>query len=177
MSRFPVVNVTTNLVFILLGAIGGLIAGAPWGILFAVAMIVLGVGSGLWHMYPKNDDLRLLDEIGMYFVASVLAVLWTGLPWWLTFLPWAAAAYLAKKHLDSMVVIPLFIAVILGAMLGAGNWWAVGCGALFGAAFWARQRDPVHHEGDFWGGLWHFLTGFAVFLSFVTYPHFTITTP
>lgn len=165
MSRLNVINAASNAVYILFG-IAAAPAG-PHGLTFCAAMIFLGIGSGLWHYRPERNDWRRLDEVGMYAVGIALGVLWAGGPWWVALPLWAAAYYVSPRA-DSFFVVPLLVAFVLGAMLGAGEALAAGMVAvIFGLGFYVRQMD-ADGKGK-WHHLWHLLTALACWLAFATY--------
>lgn len=129
---------------------------APGSRAYALALLMLGVGTMLYHATRQGWAQRL-DRFGMYLTFLTFAAVAL-----LPSSPWAAVAFVAAYTLAgllALVVVPrtetgmgvgFALAVLLLLILGAWS-WALVTVALFAAGYWCWHR-PWGHP---W---WHVLT-------------------
>lgn len=179
-TRFPVGprNTWSNLWYAAAGLM--VLVSGPGGrepVVFAAALGVLCLGSGLYHAI-KEPWANALDHVGMYAVFGSLATWAIGYGWvgdglWLAMavggiVPAVVFSYLVKVNLDVMMGL-----LVLGASVPAFLWgtpalagWGLGIYAL-GYGCWQLDRAK-HPAVGLWGhALWHGLTGFATAMQFL----------
>jgi len=162
------VNTWSNLAYIFGGVY--LIVGycSYHSVVFAIALICLGIGSGLYHAIPSRGTAAL-DHFGIYAVFTMLILWGIGTPWFLM----GIIGFLAAYHFRFTIETNLNSTT---TVVGGLSFWAVGWSplaivalGLFALAFVAwildRRRILLWRYGH---GIWHVLTAAAITLMFVS---------
>lgn len=143
---------------------------SPAGWVMAGSLLVLGIGSALYHGH-KTLWANRLDHLGMYLVfgalsvhgfapahpATPVAMLLTG-----ALLALLLAYVVPRVSLDVQMGILVWFSALPGVLRGhrAEVMVAVGC---FAVAYLAWQLDVAHRVTGKWGhALWHVLTAAAI---------------
>lgn len=154
-------NTVSNVAYVLLG-ISILNSGGPETL--AVALVVLGIGSGLFHAFHLHPSpqvryvTHLSDEIGMYATFSSTILLIIGITDW--------DAHLVLWFLAGVMAVLLTSHAALG-ILGAINFfyivrdgyfvpYGLVVVALFGLAYFVRSLD--RGELGYAHVIWHLMT-------------------
>lgn len=183
------VNTYTNLIYAAAGVAVAVEFRLPSAYVFALAMVVLCVGSALYHGLSTRWAGRL-DVGGMYGVFSSLAVFaigrslgiaeeWTALAMLLVGSAAGLLGFFLRRWYSEDVnwkiaiflIVPYLLAVerIVAHGVSDGLHLTWGSFALFAAAMGAWQLDrrcafPLERWGH---GLWHLLTGPAIAMLYV----------
>lgn len=145
----------------------------PEHYLYGACLVLLGIGSGLYHGLPKAAVPtwgQRLDEVGMYLVLTALAACMADMiaPWAWQYPAVVLMFWLAGAHdtLDSFKAVPALSAGCVALMIvSVGLWPAVLSVGVFGAAAlvraWAERqkhmgRARLHDAGH---TAWHLATG------------------
>jgi hypothetical protein len=183
------VNAYTNLIYAAAGVWVALSLGTAPAFVFGLALVVLCVGSALYHGLSTRWAGRF-DVGSMYAVFSALAVFAIGRSFAVN--PgWTAAAMLVlgaamgllgylirgwyAEGVNLKIAIFLIVPYLLAAELivvhraTAGLHFTWGSFVLFGAAMgaWQLDRHCVFPLKSWGHGLWHLLTGLASLLLFL----------
>lgn len=175
---FPIapINTYTNVAYVLVGIFSWPVSWA-----FGLAMILLGVGSGLYHGF-KTVSMDRLDNAGMYLVYGGLVVysmapgervtpfVMLGIG---ALLAWRFA-FLAVPDDVETILLGAFVAfVTLTVALHGHPWLALLSLSILGLSYilwWADvQRNALLARCGLkrWGhGLWHLGTAVGTYLSF-----------
>lgn len=165
-------------------------AQAPVDAFLGVSLILLSVGSWLFHYSPKSVTHvptvgQRSDEAAMYIALSaVISLLAFNIypSAWVLPAGIALAFGLATAHdwLDSFIMIPT-LSVLATALIVpiAGLGWALGIAGLFAVATGIRALGS-HYTSDALHAVWHILTagGFVVLYDLVvSHTYIGVVTP
>lgn len=167
-------NTWSNLAYV--GAGLTLLAiGSPPATVMAGSLVVLGIGSGLYHGY-KTIWANRLDHVGMYLTFGALSV--HGIAPFHPTIPYLMITTgILLAVLFSYVIPGINLDVQMGlllwyagipAFLGGHANWAVLSMAIFLLGFVAWQMDKHRLLVGLWGhAIWHIATAVAIALMFM----------
>ena len=156
LSDFELVNVVTNVPYVVFGLL-------PGDAVFAVAMCWLAVGSALFHAHPTNFT-QAVDHSGMYAAMAVLVV-----PYWGVAALFAAVGFVLP---DKVLVPAMGTLFVLSAW---GVWHAIPVFALayvvwnVGRRRWDDDANPstTPWYARYCHGVWHVLTAYGLYTVFL----------
>lgn len=168
MRHFPQqpVNAWSNVAYPVAGLATALVLRTPESLVFALAMLALGIGSFLYHAWPSVKSAKL-DHAGMYAVFLSLVTFNVGGPWWAMAVASGVGAYAFRyafsMDLNAMMGLFLWISLVATGLSPT----AVASLVYFVLAMVAWQLDRRRLLTHRWGhGLWHVLTAAAIALMF-----------
>lgn len=164
MSTHKLVTIASNFAYLCAG-LYGLTVGGPLAVEFLIACAALTAGSSLFHFAISNPNLSRsamarYDEVGMYWVFSVLIMATLGIHSWIVVaVVWAIVTAAALMDaVDSYPALGGMGLVLLLSLIAQDMWAAVATSiGLFLVAFGARQMDEPLDNG--WRhALWHLMS-------------------
>lgn len=151
----------------LYGIFGGVLIvgpGLPTAVVIGIAMIVLMIGSALYHGWP-TDGTATLDHLGMHLVFASIFGASTGMPW-----PWVAAGTVVAGAVGvwRKPDVIMSMVVLLGAtwfVMADPGWVFAGwlSAVLFLPAFLVWALDRQEYLGGYGHMGWHILTAGAIY--------------
>lgn len=165
-------NTNSNLAYALVGIGLWIALQTAASAVFALCMVVLAVGSTLYHGWPTRATQRL-DHVGMYLVFTALVASAFGAPWWVMLIASVVVASVAVRWLRH---VPLevgmgasLVATIVVLTVPDGiNGWGVLSLLFFIFAYGAWQLDRNRDVTGHWGHwFWHIATSVAIGLMYV----------
>lgn len=157
-------STVTAAAYPLAGLLGYLFRPTPEGVVFALAMLALGLGTG-WRHWSPSARSRKADQISMHLVFAGLCVYAVGGGWYWMALGGLTAGVLLewKFNLKLRPTFGLYVALLLIAVGASRDPVYAGFAAAPMAAG-LYVRDQV--GGDLAHSFWHDLTAAGLFLLF-----------
>lgn len=141
------------------------------GWLLTAAMVLLGVGSGLYHYFKRGWSNRV-DVSGMYATMSAIgfatwpiqADWWAAIAVFCTGVITALYAHVLWKRWDTTKVMAVTLLVGTAGLIASGSWLTLavswGCYAI-GYAFWTIDQRTTW-LGRYGHAMWHVFTAVAM---------------
>ncbi|MGD9525041.1 MAG: hypothetical protein AB7P61_07600 [Gemmatimonadales bacterium] len=168
-------NTWSNAAYVLAGVVVVLLDRTLAGWVMAGSLVMLGLGSGLYHGF-KTLWANRLDHVGMYLTFGALAVHASAprhpvTPWLMLVTGVALAVLLSyvipRVSLDLQMGMLLWFSMIPAVLLGSASLALLSFG-VFLAAYLCWQLDKHRALLRLWGhALWHILTAAAIAMMYL----------